>query len=482
MQDLERSVYEAAISGNVAAMDALLQEDELILDRVSLTCFHETLLHIAIMRGHLYFAASLISRRPRFSGEFDSLHLAAIEGHAELVTQLLDVNPSCCSVRDHGGRTPLHLAAMKGRVGVMNVLIRRCPESIEEKLCRGETSLHLCVRFNQLEALTLLVEASSEWNAAFVTVQDDAGNTILHLATFLKHLEIVRYLVSLPRIRTEINGVNRMRVTVLDLLEHFPKDFKSLEIENILMKAVANRVEGPSNEIVGARTQRLLPNVDRMKSEAKAMKSSWFVRLHEACNKCLKHQGNWIKEMQGSLMLVATLTATISFQVAFSPPGGVWQQHYHKEMEPVCRLSQDGVCQPGTSVLAYVYPKDYFFLVVFATVSFFASISIVMLGISGLPLKNKVSTWLMTVAMIIAITFTTLTYLYSMVLVTPDYMLSQANKAYNDTFYSWLSLLGIVALFATLRLLLWLGRVRRPKFMSMSRTEPPTLANYNIPN
>ncbi|KAL4291675.1 hypothetical protein GQ457_14G007140 [Hibiscus cannabinus] len=443
--DMERSVYEAAISGNVAAIDALLREDELILDRVSLTCFHETPLHIAMMRGHLHFAASLLSRRPRFSGEIDSLrrlpiHLAAIEGHAELVEQLLDVNPSCCSVRDQDGRTPLHLAAMKGRVDVMNVLIRRCPESIQEKLCRGETSLHLCVRFNQLEALMLLVEASSEWNAAFVTVQDDAGNTILHLATFLKHLE------------------------------------------SILMKAVANRVEGPSNEIVGAQTQRLLPNADRMKSETKAMKSSCFVRLHQACNKYLKHQGNWIEEMQGSLMLVATLTATISFQVAFNPPGGVWQQHYHKKTEPICWRSQDGVCQPGTSILAYLYPGDYFSLIVFATVSFFASISIVMLGISGLPLKNKFSTWLMTVAMIIAITFTTLTYLYSMVLVTPDYLLSQANKAYNSTFYFWLSLLGIVALFATLRLLLWLGQVRRPKFMCLSRTESPTPTNYNIPN
>ncbi|KAL4290012.1 hypothetical protein GQ457_14G007260 [Hibiscus cannabinus] len=248
------------------------------------------------------------------------------------------------------------------------------------------------------------------------------------------------------------------------------------------MKAVANKVKSPSNEIVGARTQRLLLNADRMKSETKAMNSSRFIWLHQACNKYLKHQGNWTEEMQGSLMLVATLTATISFQVAFSPPGGVWQQHYHKETELVCRRSQDGVCQPGTSVLAYVYHKDYFSLVVFATVPFFASISIVMLGISGLPLKNKVSTWLMTITMIIAITFTTLTYLYLMMLVTPDYMLSQANKAYNNMFYCWLSLLGIVALFTTLCLLLWLGRVRRPKFMSLSRTEPPTPANDNTPN
>ncbi|KAE8667136.1 putative ankyrin repeat-containing protein [Hibiscus syriacus] len=287
---MERSVYEATISENVVAMDALLEEDEFILDRVSLMCFHETPLHITIMRGHVHFAASLLCRRPKLSGEFDALHLlsvhlAAIEGHADLVEQLLDVNRSCWSVRDQDGRTTLHLAAMKGRVDVLNVLIRGCPEAAEERLCRGETSLHLCVWYNQLETLMVLVEASNQCDGAFV---DDVGNTILHLAAFLNHFEVVQR--------------------------------RSLPAENFCFSL------------------------------------------------CV--------------------------------------------------------------------PKDYFLLIVFATISFFASINIVMLGISGLPLKNKVSTWLMTVAMIIAITFTTLTYLYSMLLVTPDHMLGQANKAYTSTFYT----------------------------------------------
>ncbi|KAH1066374.1 hypothetical protein J1N35_031361 [Gossypium stocksii] len=37
----------------------------------------------------------------------------------------------------------------------------------------------------------------------------------------------------------------------------------------------------------------------------------------------LKRQPNWVENMQRTLMLVAMLTATISFQVAVSPPSGV---------------------------------------------------------------------------------------------------------------------------------------------------------------
>ncbi|KAE8675337.1 hypothetical protein F3Y22_tig00111678pilonHSYRG00118 [Hibiscus syriacus] len=144
------------------------------------------------MRGHLHFAASLLRRRPKLSSEFDALHclpvhLAAIKGHADLVEKLLGVNQSCWSIRDEAGRTVLHLVAMKGRVNVLNVMIRCCPVAI---LYHDETILHLCVRYNQLEALMVLVEASNEHDRAFVTVPDDTGNTILHLAIFLNRFEV----------------------------------------------------------------------------------------------------------------------------------------------------------------------------------------------------------------------------------------------------------------------------------------------------
>ena len=39
----------------------------------------------------------------------------------------------------------------------------------------------------------------------------------------------------------------------------------------------------------------------------------------------LRYQGDWLEETRGSLMVVATVITTITFQPALSPPGGFWQ-------------------------------------------------------------------------------------------------------------------------------------------------------------
>ncbi|KOM26931.1 hypothetical protein LR48_Vigan346s001300 [Vigna angularis] len=44
-----------------------------------------------------------------------------------------------------------------------------------------------------------------------------------------------------------------------------------------------------------------------------------------------KGRNNWMEERRGSLMIVATVLATMSFQIAINPPGGVWQSTSHEE-------------------------------------------------------------------------------------------------------------------------------------------------------
>ncbi|OAY39844.1 hypothetical protein MANES_10G127332v8 [Manihot esculenta] len=78
-------IYQSSLKGDVAELDALLQQDQLILDRVTITSCHETPLHIAAMRGHLQFAQALLKRKPKLAEELDSLcclplHLASAEG------------------------------------------------------------------------------------------------------------------------------------------------------------------------------------------------------------------------------------------------------------------------------------------------------------------------------------------------------------------------------------------------------------------
>ena len=98
------------------------------------------------------------------------------------------------------GRIPFHYEAMRGRIEVVKELIIVWSDSTQVIL-DGETILHLCVKYNQLEALQLLVESlSDEWE--FLNFIDhDGSNTILHcffffwrkilhLAMMLKQIEV----------------------------------------------------------------------------------------------------------------------------------------------------------------------------------------------------------------------------------------------------------------------------------------------------
>ncbi|PSR96186.1 Ankyrin repeat domain-containing protein [Actinidia chinensis var. chinensis] len=95
--DMERRLYKASLSGSVLELEALSEEDQLILDRVSLTCFDDTPLHITVLGDHLNFTRTLLSRKPKLVTELDSmrcspLHLASAESHVEIVRELLRVN------------------------------------------------------------------------------------------------------------------------------------------------------------------------------------------------------------------------------------------------------------------------------------------------------------------------------------------------------------------------------------------------------
>ncbi|KAE9453388.1 hypothetical protein C3L33_14707, partial [Rhododendron williamsianum] len=129
-EDVGRRLYEACLSGSVPALDALIEKDPLILDRVSsLTCFsNDTPLHVAVLHGHLDFTKALLARKPKLATELYSircspLHLASAEGHVEIVQELLRVNTDVCIARDQDGSTIKFLLAInsvKDQVNVKN--------------------------------------------------------------------------------------------------------------------------------------------------------------------------------------------------------------------------------------------------------------------------------------------------------------------------------------------------------------------------
>ncbi|KAF2323601.1 hypothetical protein GH714_036280 [Hevea brasiliensis] len=304
-------LYQVSLRGDVPAFDALLQQDELILDRVVVTSFHETPLHIAAMRGHLHFARALLSRKPKLADELDSLcrlplHLASAEGYTDIVKELITANPDACWARDQDGRIPLHLAAMKGRVDIIKELVSICPESIREKLDYGETILHLCVKYNRLEALKLLAETVRD--DEFVNATDDNGNTILHLAAILKQVQITKYLLLETTIKENVTALNRNGFTALDALEHCPRDSKGLEVKIILLEAEAG---------VQRNTGR---SVSEFPSSTAQRNGGLVARKYKFWNNYFKKVGKRLEEARGNILVAATVTASMAFQAGINPP------------------------------------------------------------------------------------------------------------------------------------------------------------------
>ncbi|KAF9668719.1 hypothetical protein SADUNF_Sadunf14G0032700 [Salix dunnii] len=126
---MDSRLFDAILSGDITAFRSLLAEDPLILARISLNST-ENPLHLSSLAGQLEITREVASQKPAYIRElnqdgFSPIHIAASDGHAELVRELL-------------------------RVGYEE-LVRACPQSVKEVATCGETVLHVAVKSNQVE-------------------------------------------------------------------------------------------------------------------------------------------------------------------------------------------------------------------------------------------------------------------------------------------------------------------------------------------
>lgn len=414
----ERRLYEASLGGCVESLAQLLQEDGLILARAPVPCSYETPLHVACMQGHVHFAKVLLAHKRDLAMESDlqrrtPLHWASVNGYIELVRELLQSYPHACLVHDEDGWAPLHLAMMKGRSNIVIELVKARPEAVEHKLSHGQTALHLGVSHNRLEVLKVLVEMVRDGN--LVKAQDDEGNTILHLAAANKQIETVKYLLQISEV--DVNTVNRNGFSALDIVEYFPKDFKVIELRELLVQAGARRAirfptstthqavvdnTNEENSTVTVNLASIAPlSTNTPPAEAVPPPSlAGEIRKQEED----KHK---IEKRRDSLTITATVIAAMAFQAGLSPPGGVWDDD-QKHNSTILYLA-------GTSRLAANNPDAYLRFWLYNTVSFIASLSTIFFLISGLPLRKKVLMRILMATTWGTIFFMVLTYLESMV-------------------------------------------------------------------
>ncbi|KAM1442721.1 hypothetical protein COP2_010560 [Malus domestica] len=483
----EDEVYEASRTGSVENFKRLIEKDPHILRRMSLqTSKTETPLHVSALLGHAEFTKALCINNPKLAEQVDAdgrtpLHLASAEGHKDAVEALLSVYAGACSRVDENGRIPLHYAAMRGEVEVLQKLIDKNPESIYVKVENRskETVLHLCIKHNQLECLKLLVERDDS-NGEFLNSRAgcDGGVTILHLALMLRQIKTIRYLLSVDAIKAEAIGVNGMSLTMLDVIEYssIARDefSRSLEIQQILIdagliKRENNENDKPNTHVAAAAV--VSPNPRRVKKKKKLHKrvassekgSTPARRCWIKLMEWLRYPSNWVVEIRGMLMVVATMISTMTFQAVVNPPGGVWDHNdTNTAFGNITVCNETSVCKAGAAVLSYGTDDPYNYFPGFITcntISFLASLSVTLLLVSGFPLHNRFCTWLLSMSMCVTLTFLALTYLTVLkLIVPPDHAVD--TPIYEIFFYIWIALLVIAGVMHTIRFLIWVTKFR----------------------
>ncbi|XP_024975217.1 ankyrin repeat-containing protein ITN1-like [Cynara cardunculus var. scolymus] len=316
----------------------------------------QTALYTAAEKGHLevvkellkYSDKETIMRKNRL--EFDTLHIAASQGHDAIVQLLLDHDPSLCQTRSQGNATPLitaatkghtavvmellskdrslldiarsngknalHLAARSGHVEIVKALLENDPLLARRTDKKGQTALHMAVKGVSSEVVKLLLEAEP----AIVMLPDKSGFTALHVATRKKRAEIVNELLSLPDTSANVNALTRDHKTALDIAEGIPLCEESTDIIACLTRCGAvraNELNQPRDELRNTVTQ-IKNDVHTQLLQTKKTNKN----VHGIAKELRKLHREGINNATNSVTVVAVLFATVAFAAIFTVPGG----------------------------------------------------------------------------------------------------------------------------------------------------------------
>jgi len=147
------------------------------------------------------------------------LHYAAYFStrlNISVVKVLLEYDASAAYIAEtEKKRTALHIAAIQGHVNVMKEIVSRCPACCELVDNRGWNALHYAVASNDIEAFEQCLEIPEI--ARLKTKKDDKGNTPFHLIAALAHEKKEWRYVLFADTKGHLYGLNKRQLSVNDI-------------------------------------------------------------------------------------------------------------------------------------------------------------------------------------------------------------------------------------------------------------------------
>ncbi|XXG69244.1 hypothetical protein AAC387_Pa06g2166 [Persea americana] len=136
-----------------------------------------------------------------------------VESRTEILTLLLEANPSLASVPDKNGDYPLLIATTRGPFEVVKIILEHCPDSAELANKKEQNALHLAVIRKSEAVLQYLINRPQF--KKLINVPNKEGNTPVHLATITNSNEIVDMLSNCEGV--DLAVTNNQGLTAVDL-------------------------------------------------------------------------------------------------------------------------------------------------------------------------------------------------------------------------------------------------------------------------
>ncbi|KZV14937.1 ankyrin repeat-containing protein [Dorcoceras hygrometricum] len=317
------ALHEASINGRYSIVQCLIKEDpDLLYYRNKQKKYA---LYLAAAAGFANCVSSILeysTDEERVNEQFKEMspiEVAIMNKRGDVLEVILDSSPRFIKLQDRRGMLPLHYAASLGYVEVTLLLLKRHASGayIRDKI--GSFPIHLAAVGGHVDVISLLLNYC---HADPVELQDKWGQNILHLAAANGRLNVVTYILHNPELKKLINMSDKYGDKPL----HLATKYWHLEIVSAL--TWDNRVniklrndKGMTALDVADRNMWFNPPF-RQRLTWAALKAAGAPRSHGNPKQSSKYPTEKYKDRVNTLLLVATLVATISFSAGFTLPGG----------------------------------------------------------------------------------------------------------------------------------------------------------------
>ncbi|XP_010558890.1 PREDICTED: ankyrin repeat-containing protein At2g01680-like [Tarenaya hassleriana] len=311
----------------------------------------------------------MMNLKPQYARKLDEsglspMHLALQNKRFRTVRGFMSVDSNLIRIKGRGGMTPLHYAAQTGGPNLLSEFLSACPSSVEDLTIKCETVVLVALKNRQFDAFRVLVGWLQRDNQVeMLNWKDEDGNTPLHVATSMDQIEAVKLLCK----KVHVNAKNFEEKTALDIFQSKQSSLNP-DIAKILRGAKAKEAKeltGPTRTL----PEYLMQNLSIFERRNKLLGLSNF----NSSRKRTRDKS----DIQSSVLVVAILIATATYQAGLSPPGGYWQDDSSSS-------SDDATEQHVAGQMTMNFDPAIFFYG-FNGVSFFSSMAVIIFFIIGLP-------------------------------------------------------------------------------------------------